>query len=118
MHRTTRDALIDVSADASLSEAVEDLKGYRLAAIQMPSTFDGTSLTFQAKDAPDGTYQDVYDSAGNELSVTVGAGRYVHLGEQDVEELIGAYGVKLRSGTAATPTTEAADRTLTLIFVQ
>lgn len=118
MHtRLTRTATIDVSADASLSGAVEDLKGYRIAAIEMPSSFDGTSLTFQAIAEEGGTYQDVHDSDGNELAVTVAAGRFVTLGEQDVDELRGAYGIKVRSGTSGTPTTESADRNIKLVLV-
>lgn len=115
--RIQRTATIDVSDDASLSGAVEDLKGYRLAAIQMPSSFDGTALTFQASEGPSGTYQNVHDSDGNELQVTVAAGDYVNLGEQDVEELVGPWGIKVRSGTSGAATTESADRDLTLIFV-
>lgn len=114
--RIVREALIDVSVNASLSEAVEDLRGYRLAAIQMPDSFDGTSLTFQANSQPGDAYQNVHDAAGNEITVTAAAGEFISMGGQEVEDLVGAWGIKVRSGTSGTPVTETADRVIELIY--
>lgn len=114
-HRIYRD--VTIASGEALSDAIEDLKGYRVAGLQMPAAFDGTSVTFQGSVHPGDTYQDIHDSDGNELTVTVATGQYVHLGEQDVEELEGLYGIKLRSGTSGTAQNQSADREFTIVLV-
>ena len=42
---------------------------------QVPAGFQGTSIKLQAAEKLDGTYLDVYDSAGSQLSITTAAGR-------------------------------------------
>ena len=42
--------------------------------IQMPSAFTGASITFQVS-GDDSTYQALYDSANNQVSITVSASR-------------------------------------------
>lgn len=71
------------------SSGVADLGGTSLVAIEMPEAFNGTTLTFQAKakrrdsdhpgvgDPNPEDWDDVYDSAGNQITWTVGAGRVV-----------------------------------------
>lgn len=67
-----------------------DLGGGNLSAIEMPEAFNGTTITFQAKaknkeditnavgaQQADEDWDDVYDSAGNQISWTVAAGRVV-----------------------------------------
>ncbi len=63
-----------------------DLGSHALVAIEMPEAFNGGTLTFQAKakrtqDEEGGLAQedwdDVYDSAGNQISWTVAANRVV-----------------------------------------
>jgi hypothetical protein len=80
-------------------------------AVQMPASFTGTQLTFQT--SHDGiTYQNLYDDAGSEIAVTVAASTNVAL----PASVMAAWRyVKLRSGTAGTPTAEAAERTLKII---
>lgn len=105
-----RDATVTIANGASLSGAVMLGAGVPLA-VQMPAAFTGTQLTFQT--SHDGsTYQNLYDDAGNEIAVTVAASSNVAL----PASVMAAWRyVKLRSGTASVPTTEAADRTLKLI---
>lgn len=68
------------------ASGMADLGGNSLAAIEMPEGFNGTTITFQSKakrsqDEEGGAAQedwdDVYDSAGNQISWTVAAGRVV-----------------------------------------
>lgn len=116
MYRVTRD--VTISSSTSLSSAVEDLKGYRLAAIQMPNAWTSANLTFQAQAKQGGEYENLYDSDGNELTVTADKERYIQLGEQDVEELVGVWGLKVRSGTSSAAVNQGSDRTLTLVLVK
>ncbi len=105
---------VTIANGASLSGEV-DLGGYALAAIQMPSAWTAANLTFQAATASGGTFQEVYDDLGNELTVQAAASRCI-----GIDSVAGALAplrfIKIRSGTAATPVNQAADRTLTLIL--
>lgn len=68
---------------------VVDLGSHDLVAIEMPEGFNGTTITFQSKaktrdsdhpgvgDPNPEDFDDVYDSAGNQISWTVAAGRMV-----------------------------------------
>lgn len=102
-----RQATATIANGASLSGAVCLGQGVPLS-IQMPSAFTGTALTFQGSN-DNSTYQNLYDDAGNELTVTVAASRNVLL---PASALAGWTFLKVRSGTSGSPTTEAAARTL------
>lgn len=63
-----------------------DLGSHGLVAIEIPEGFNGGTITFKSKakrreDLPGGSgledWDDVYDSAGNQISWTVAAGRVV-----------------------------------------
>lgn len=100
-----------IANGASLSDAVDITAGL-LIAIQMPAAWTAAVLTFQA--SHDGvTFADVYDSAGAERSVTVAAGRHVTLDTAN----FGMRFVKVRSGTAAAPVNQGAQRVLQLVTV-
>lgn len=111
---TTKTATI--TAGGSLSNAV-DLGGDRpgelhsLISLQMPATaWTAAALTFQG--SMDGaTYADVYKSDGNELSVSVGASRFVLLSPS---QFAGLRYVKVRSGTSASPVAQAAGAVISL----
>lgn len=104
-----RTATATIASAASLSGPVCVGAGVPLA-VQMPAAFTGAELTFQG--SVDGTtYQNVVDG-GSEVSVTVAASQNVPL---PASVLAAFTFIKLRSGTAAVPTAEAADRTL-IIF--
>lgn len=108
---------VTISSGSAVSDAEEDLRGYVLAAIVMPSAWTNANLTLQAIAEPGGTYQDVYDDGGTEYSLTVDASQFVALEQDARERFRAAYGVKLRSGTGGTPVNQAADREIVLVFV-
>lgn len=95
---------------AGLSAAV-CLGSGALYAIVMPAVWVAAALTFQG--SPDGVaYTNLYDDQGNEISLTVAASRQVSVDPA----LFGGCGyIKVRSGTAAVPVNQTADRALTLI---
>ncbi len=102
-----------IASGESLSGAVA-LGGLAPYAVILPAALTGTILTFQV--SADGTnFHNLYDAFGNEKKVTVAADRMVYL---DQSEFLGLAALKVRSGTAATPTTEGAARTITLLLAR
>lgn len=101
-----------IASGASLSPEV-DLGNFTLAGVIMPSGWDAANLTLQAKTA-NGTATNVYDDSGSEVSITAAASRYILF--WPALDLTGLRHIKVRSGTAATPVNQTADRTLTLIL--
>lgn len=72
------DALIDVSASATTSEAI-DLQGGTLVGLRMDSGFDGTSVTFTSSDTIDGTYATEQADDGTDFTVTIAASEKCHI---------------------------------------
>lgn len=70
--------------------------GFALAGIYMPAAFTGTALTFQACSTVNGTYLDVYNSAG-QVSYTVSTSRYIAIDPKDFQ---GIAFLKIKSGSA------------------
>lgn len=100
-----------IASGASLSAATA-LNGHTLIGIIMPAAWTAANLTFQMSDLAGGTYVDVYGIDEAELEVTAAASRYLAL---DPVNWYGVDHLKVRSGTAATPVNQAADRTLKLM---
>lgn len=94
----------DAGGAQSLSEAVA-LLDTRPMAFDLPESLNGaTSLTFQG--SRDGvTFRNMYDNAGTELTYTVAANRWVIADPTDFAAV--SY-IKVRAGTAGSPTAQAA----------
>lgn len=103
-----------IGAGGSLSEAV-DLGGLRLAGIEMPAGWTSAGLSFQAAASGSAALADLYSEAGAEVTVAAAAGRFIRL---EGVVFAGLRWLKLRSGTAATPVNQAAERTLKLVLVE
>lgn len=87
------------------------LNGFLLSAIQMPSTWVTANLTLQG--SLDGVnFANVYDKSGNEVVLTAAASRLIQLNSS--EFVHGYVKLKIRSGTAASPVNQTADRSLLL----
>jgi hypothetical protein len=93
----TQEATIAVGGTAS---SVVTLDGYAMGMIHMPSTLEGTALTFTVCDTYGGTYIALEDSAGNAVAVTVEASKAYAL----PEALFGAPYAKLVMGSTQTTT--------------
>ena len=100
-----------IGSGQSLSEAV-DLTDVRALAIQTPASINSaTALTFQG--SVDGsTWANLYDSTGAEVNVPAAASRFIAL---DPAIFAGIPFLKVRTGTAGSPTAQAADTTLMLV---
>jgi hypothetical protein len=73
VRRSDLSVVASVAIGASLSGAV-DIRGYRFTGIIVPSTFDGTIITFQV--SADGTnYFALYDATNTLVQMTVAASR-------------------------------------------
>ncbi len=107
-HFTTQlvdDAEVVISASGTTSNAI-DLGGTALCGVYIPSGFQGTSITFQAATAIDGSFVAVKGKDGQNISATVAASQYTAL---DPADFAGVRFLKIVSGT-----TESAQRTLKL----
>ncbi len=87
-----------IAASASLSDAVRLPPGHVLVGIVMPATWTAADLTFQFS-ADNVTYQNAYDAAGTELTVTGTAAATIPV---DPLYFRCAPFLKVRSGTAGT----------------
>lgn len=101
---------VTLSAGASLSAAMQLPPGHYPAALVMPAAWTAANITVQA--CVGAACANLYDAAGNEVTVTAAAGRYIAL---DRETFHTVSVLKLRSGTAATPVAQVAARTLQVI---
>lgn len=93
-----------------------DLGSNDLVAFEMPESWAGTAITFQSKanrgevsgggQAPE-DWDDVYDDAGTEVSVTVAASRVVVVGTVTKAAIGALRYLRIRSGTSAAPVNQS-----------
>jgi hypothetical protein len=81
----------------------------------MPSVWNGTAITFQATDEKGGTYKNVYDSGGTEISVTVANNRVIVPTAAIQAALASITHIKIRSGSSATPVNQQDDRSIKIV---
>lgn len=100
---------IVIATSTTVSPAI-DLYGTQLVGIFIPSTFDGTALTFTASSAIDGTYVavDVDNTSASAYTVTTSASKYVPLMGTQIFQ--GLRYIKIVTSSAQTTT----DTTFTL----
>jgi hypothetical protein len=99
-----------IASGQSLSGEI-NIGGYSTVEIQMPSSWDAANFTFQSSNASGGTYQNMYDDAGTEVTVNAVASR-----NMTTTKLQGAVYIKIRSGTSSTAVNQTAARTITLVL--
>jgi hypothetical protein len=86
-----------VIASGQTKSGVIDLSGCVLVGILTPAALTGTSFSFEASTAADGTFLPVYDISGNPVSVDVGTSRFIAILPSD---LAGIQYLKLVSGSS------------------
>jgi len=77
--------------------------------IIMPGTITGTALSFTACDTKDGTFVPIYDTEGNQVTVTVAASRGYGLSGSDADALCAFPFIKLVMDA------QGAERSITVI---
>jgi hypothetical protein len=105
---------VNIANAGSLSPEV-DTTGRSLAAIIMPSAWTAAVLTFQGSNASGGTFADVYDDQGNEVTVQAAASRAIGLDAVSLALAPYRY-LKVRSGTGASPVAQGASRDMQVIL--
>ncbi|MCC7260703.1 MAG: hypothetical protein IT567_06690 [Alphaproteobacteria bacterium] len=95
---------VTIASGGTTSSAI-DLYGTTLVGIFMPASWTAANLTLKAS-SDNSTFEDVYDSAGTQKTLTVAASRYVML---DPSHYAGIRHLKLVSSA-----TQGADRVITL----
>lgn len=113
-----------IAINQSLSNII-DLRNHRLVGIEMPAAWTAAAISFQSAFRDDGsgystalteTFQDVFDSAGVEVSLTLTAGKYVLLTEAHRNLLAGLGRIKVRSGVTGAAVNQLAARVVRLIL--
>lgn len=109
-------ALQENPANRAWSGIIEDteslsdefvLGGRRFVKIYCP-TIDSATLSFKVRIYPGADLEDLYDDAGNEVTTgSASTGDRVFI----MPQLAGMHSVQIRTGTAATPVAQTADRT-------
>lgn len=94
---------------ASISDPM-DLQGWTPKGFFIPGTIQGVTLTFLASNELNGQYNDVKDSGGTEVSITVASAQYTIALQALLIVLAGLRFVKVRTGTSASPQVQSAGR--------
>lgn len=91
-------------AVSSTQSSEINLQGDSLIGIFVPANLTGTVLTLQAAAAQGGTFLGVIDSTGAAISITVAAGKYLSLTQDQVTRFLGIQNLKITSGTTQATT--------------
>jgi len=104
---------VTIAINTSLSGATYIGDG-DLVGIMMPAGWTSAGITFQS--SYDGvTYQNLWDAAGNEITVSSSSAVASQNITIDSDQFDGCVWIKFRSGTGASPVNQAAARTITLL---
>lgn len=104
-----------IASGGSLSAAI-NLGGLELVGVAMPAAWDAANITFVGLSADGSTYGKVQNEAGTELTITSPAAQlYIALSQAVTGVVRGLGSIKVRSGTAALPVNQTANRTLWLV---
>jgi hypothetical protein len=100
-----------VKSGQTISDDYVDMVGRVLMALEIPTGYAEGNISFKGASTKDGVYNDVYDSAGNKITVTVGgASRIVSLTGAHFQALASLTFIKLVTTSAA-----GADRVINVI---
>ncbi len=107
---------VTIAAGTSLSAAVDTGAG-KYPTLLMPAAWTAASITFQVSDTLTGTFLDLYDEAGTEVTISGLAVSKAYMLNTTMWRLAGCRYIKVRSGTSGAPINQVgADRILKFIF--
>lgn len=104
---------VTIANGESLSGAV-DLNGCALFGVIMPAAWTAANLSVQTS-LDNATFNNVYDSFGNEYLITAAASRRIIV---PVGDLPCVKWIKIRSGTSGSAVAQGGARTITLLVRQ
>lgn len=103
-----------IANGASISNEI-DLGDKVFAGLIMPAEWTAAVITFLVAAESGGTFYSLYNDAGTEISLTVAAGTAVGIADVALALAPWRY-IKLRSGTAASPVAQGADRAIAIVL--
>lgn len=110
MHQNAAHAFTILNGQTQ-SQGFVNLGGRQLVALAIPSTYTGGNITIQAAITESGTYNDVYDSNGTKVTLTVGGSdRVVALTGSHLQALSSLQFIKITAASAV-----GADKVITCI---
>jgi hypothetical protein len=98
-------------AGQALADQPVPLEGFLLVGIALPTPWEGGALTYRVGLDPQ-VLRDFYRADGTEIAHVAAANRHLLVVPED---FAGVPYLQLRSGTAALPVVQSADRTVLLI---
>jgi hypothetical protein len=101
-----------IAANGTRSAEIDIGNGRILTGIRMPALWTTANMSFLA--GASAALQDLYDDAGVRVSVVVGGGRTVQIG--DPAKWIGIRYLKVRSGATSTSVAQTAARSVVLVM--
>ena len=115
MFNSSNDNKIATIANGASISGEIDLGDKVFAGLIMPAEWTAAVITILVASESGGTFYSLYNDAGTEISLTVAAGTAI--GIADVALALAPWRfVKLRSGTAASPVAQEADRVINLVL--
>jgi hypothetical protein len=105
---------VTIASGQSLSPAAQ-VGEKEIVGVIIPSSWTAANLTFQGSIDDGATFNNVFDSAGTELTITVGASRYIVFTESLLTAFKGIRNLKVRSGTSGVPVNQASAATVQLL---
>ncbi len=117
LSKMTEDYILNQTAVIANGESLSgelDLKGCNLFGLIMPTAWTTANLTFQVSNVSGGTFQNLYDDGGNEVTVAAAASRNIAIDISALKIAPWRY-LKIRSGTSGTAVNQGAARTITLV---
>ena len=110
-------AQFTIAASASLSDTIDlgcTQTNERVVAIIMPAAWTAASMTFQ-RGISSSAMANVYDDAGNEVTLTVDASRHVVLDNDVSKNLTNVRFLAIRSGTSGSAVNQGAQRLIEVV---
>ena len=108
-------ANVTIASSGTTSTAAQVPSGKTLLAVVTPSALTGTSFTFEVSDDGGTTFKPVYKEA-TQYSVTVGTSRHIALDVTATRAILGGSGANPTSVKVVSGSSEAAARTITLVY--
>jgi len=104
-----------ILSGAALSDEIIAPNGYHLAGLLMPAAgaWTAAGVTFQVTNVPAGTYDNLFNTSGEVAFASDAVAKFLTCSQLDFR---GVQVFKVRSGTAATPVNQGADRTISLVW--
>lgn len=107
-----------IANGASLSNAIKK-SHYRRVLLFMPDAWTAADITFAVCDTPDGTFNKlVYGTDESEVTIKASADEVIALDGKLLDALEACPYIKIRSGTAAVPVAQGAERTIKVVLAR